>query len=730
VAEHVREVWTQTVRVTGDLRIEGRWFFRPVRRLDVGPASVVVRAMNLSYGMDHPMATNLRGAVDITIHPFDVREPSGLEFFQYLSLHSDLRGIANTASFLETVTGQRGVDFVRGDGPLDVLLGVDHGKLEPGSLIETYVDDAEVALSPFVLQFSGNASLHVSDGGGHPAVHAGLSLSTPRVMKDEREILRASSISASADNSNVDLAHFSLDGATFGVDMRGARADSVAPIASLLRSKAKIDVRSKAISADGYLSGRVDGSRAMGAVAFGVHALEVGLEEDRVAANVQGLIDLDSSSIQESRAVLSGSRIRLDDIVARVRGVDVTAPLLGVDASRAVVASHGSAADIEVDLPRADVLDLRQAGKLLKSPMTIQRGRGHASAHVALSLPANVATGRASVVLDPVAVRMGSIEVATDVDAQVARGNVKWGQGVSVDLTESSVTLSKLSLARARDGRALLEAPSLAARAERMTFGSKRPSGTVEIELAHSIFPDLPALAEIATLPKTVGIEEGHAVASVAGQVDLDTLALSGAVHLATDDLRLCIGSESFSTDLKATIEARPGAKPGDTDLSGTTLSFTSGPGRANETWWARAMTPDALLHLRGGADLHARVKMEAKDASPAEALVATVTGVPRWLVETERMGHLVAEGTIDAGPSFLKVESFEAHGGSTTVHVEYAQREHDKKGAALIDMGLVHLGFKLGGAGPSFVLFGADRWFSQKLDAIKADSSVLLNHE
>ena len=37
-ADHVRELWIDTVRYAGDLEIRGRWLFRPLRWLDVGPA--------------------------------------------------------------------------------------------------------------------------------------------------------------------------------------------------------------------------------------------------------------------------------------------------------------------------------------------------------------------------------------------------------------------------------------------------------------------------------------------------------------------------------------------------------------------------------------------------------------------------------------------------------------------------------------------------------------------
>jgi hypothetical protein len=40
VAEHVREIWIDTTRLSGDFDVRGRWYFKPVRWLDIGPATI------------------------------------------------------------------------------------------------------------------------------------------------------------------------------------------------------------------------------------------------------------------------------------------------------------------------------------------------------------------------------------------------------------------------------------------------------------------------------------------------------------------------------------------------------------------------------------------------------------------------------------------------------------------------------------------------------------------
>jgi hypothetical protein len=73
-----------------------------------------------------------------------------------------------------------------------------------------------------------------------------------------------------------------------------------------------------------------------------------------------------------------------------------------------------------------------------------------------------------------------------------------------------------------------------------------------------------------------------------------------------------------------------------------------------------------------------------------------------------------------------LEIQSLEAHGDSTSLRVEYVDRDGEKEGAALVDAGVLALGFKLGGTGPAFVLFGADSWFKRKVTAIHDDPQLL----
>jgi hypothetical protein len=108
VAEHVRELWIDTVRATGDLRIEGRWFFKPIRWLDIGPAAIDLRSVNVFYGADAPVGLDWHGTMVTTVHPTDIRDAGGTAIVDHLAVDADVRGAGLPESVIERVAGETG----------------------------------------------------------------------------------------------------------------------------------------------------------------------------------------------------------------------------------------------------------------------------------------------------------------------------------------------------------------------------------------------------------------------------------------------------------------------------------------------------------------------------------------------------------------------------------------------------------------------------------------------
>ena len=82
----VKEAWVQAFRYRGKGRARGKFELKPARRLWVGPASLELEPGLLSAG-GYRVAPGLHGRVDCTVHPFDVRVPTGMAVFRYISAH-------------------------------------------------------------------------------------------------------------------------------------------------------------------------------------------------------------------------------------------------------------------------------------------------------------------------------------------------------------------------------------------------------------------------------------------------------------------------------------------------------------------------------------------------------------------------------------------------------------------------------------------------------------------
>ncbi|HEV3192913.1 MAG TPA: hypothetical protein VGY54_20545, partial [Polyangiaceae bacterium] len=166
--EHVREIWIHTVRGQGDMRVRGRWVFRPLRWLEVGPASVDVTTLDVSMG-SHPFATGLHGAIDATVHPFDLRKPQGLQVLDYVSTKTQLAGIAMTANVLRAILPSSDVTLTRAEGVLNAHLLVDHGALVSGTHVWTESADTELAAGTLIFDSAARVEFDVE--GPKASVH-------------------------------------------------------------------------------------------------------------------------------------------------------------------------------------------------------------------------------------------------------------------------------------------------------------------------------------------------------------------------------------------------------------------------------------------------------------------------------------------------------------------------------------------------------------------------------
>jgi hypothetical protein len=316
-ANHVRELWIDTVRYAGDLEVRGRWFFRPLRWLDVGPAALILRSLDVSYGEGEPWLSGATGALTATIHPFALQEVHGTDILDRVSVDGSVRGTLRVANVLGHIVDAPEPDASRvtraDDAPIDAHVRLDHGVLRP----ETRVDIgrfAAVAAGAVVVDVSVAAHANVDDGGtGHLTVEG----SAFRAVRGTSESVRATSVTATAATRDLDLAlvanSLDLEGSVEGkgvlAQIKGAR---------VLVPSVEAHTRSLALF----------GSHRVGRVAFEIPDIEIPLslvpnallllprgisiESGRAQASVSADVDLESmAATGEARVVAKELRARV-----------------------------------------------------------------------------------------------------------------------------------------------------------------------------------------------------------------------------------------------------------------------------------------------------------------------------------------------------------------------------------------------------------------------------------
>ncbi len=458
--DHVREVWVQTLRGQGDSHVDGRWLFRPQRWLEVGPATIDATAVDLSYG-GLPLATGVDGTLLATIHPFDVRQYVGLEFFNHVSADARLRGRTMTANTMRSLKLSSDVAFSRGEGPIDGRLVLDHGRIAPGTLVRTETPDSEVAIAglaivaPLSVQLGVDGDVAKLDGGA----------SDVRVSRLGVEQARAASVAATLTSRHRDIEHF-FDDAAFVLDVGGAASNDIGLWKHLLPSASTFDLRSAAVSSEAHAEGFISDLRGRGSLQFLARRVSLSRGQFGVTADIAADIQLPEVSLGERRFDSDGSSVVVANTVAtlkrasvRVRTVTLrassaeiragsgsasaaaaiaiddiavganggvrvaTAPSLTMSAPRLVVAPSGLTGSLAIDLPRLDLLALRGLGDILPLPRTLelQDGRGRARMHAVVDLGTGAVRGDGDLSVRGVRARVAKTQLFGDLDGIGAR---------------------------------------------------------------------------------------------------------------------------------------------------------------------------------------------------------------------------------------------------------------------------------------------------------------------
>ncbi|MEO8800327.1 MAG: hypothetical protein ABI551_20715, partial [Polyangiaceae bacterium] len=131
-AKDVTDVWVDTYRFRGHVDVEGRWLFRPLRELDLGPATVQIHDL-VATNYRAPLVTGISGTVELRIFPYDVRVPKGLDVLHQISTHAVLSLDVPLSDGINRIADPNDVHFAGGDVRLQGEMTMDRGVIAQGT---------------------------------------------------------------------------------------------------------------------------------------------------------------------------------------------------------------------------------------------------------------------------------------------------------------------------------------------------------------------------------------------------------------------------------------------------------------------------------------------------------------------------------------------------------------------------------------------------------------------
>jgi hypothetical protein len=729
--DHVREVWVDEFRYSGDGRVRGSWLFRPVRQLQIGPATADLRGIDVGYGK-RVVVAGVRGTVHATVHTWDVRDKASI--LKHVSTDTDLRGVLPNFENIVIALHVPDVEHVRGSGPLDVRLLVDHGVLLPGTHVVSVSDDTALDTHGASFHSKLRVAVDVADTASGekppgPVAHlrveaSDLSVSARLGHEDARAHLASAAVTVNSRQRDITE---SFRESTVAAEAHGFVMDNVAPLGVLLAGEG-VELMSGSATADAHAEGSLADHRARGELTFHLHRLAAKREGDRIVTDAEGVVRVPDASLDEGSIDLTGSEVTLRDASGEAHGIALHVVDVHARAERARVSRAGSP-DVEVDVAMHDLStpDLRSVGALLppSRAFAITGGRASATGHAHVSARGHALSGAASVTLDHAAARVKSVLLASSrVNGNVTLRKWSWESG-HVDLSGSDVVLHDLRARSTRDGAGPTVVGTLTVHAPRLMVADGAPSGNVIADLPHAIVADLKGLDEVVPLPKGLIVDEGHGSGRAHLEIDVASKAATGKVDLRLEATRVHVGKQSIMGDLTATIGARADRLDRAIDVSGSTVLLSNvaskGEGQAVEGWSARFDFSDAALTVEP-VSFRSHIHAKARDAIPVAALLGARTAVPKWAEPTMRMTGLQCDAYVRGADELIDLRSFVAKGDEDVlVRLGLAVRDQVSAGAVVVHVGKTSAAFNLDTGATNVILFGADAWFAEHDAALEA---------
>jgi hypothetical protein len=457
VADDVREVWIDHVRFEGSATIAGRFHFKPLRAMDVGPAHIEVRGGAVHQGAA-TLADGLGGSrADVTIAPLDPRMIDASGLLHHLSVRLDARGTCPDIAALPIAPLQG----TRLEGSLDVrrlAMEAKNGVLTGDGHLEAEAPhavliDGEHRVSGGLAVTGDVARAEVGDRLAFRMVLSDLAVARAKgTSQADGVFLRADRAVVSGDSRALDLAQ-PLGDLHAVVELPEGLLPHARDLTAYIPKATPVAILGGRARAEGRLEVWLADKRATGRGSLRAQDLDVRLAKIRVRG---------ATSAQASFAAWRWESHRLEDArlafdVADGSIADERAPNAARVRVRALhLDAHGMNADLDDPLRAFDVAIHIPEGKIVDrqllraylpkgSAMPIALGRFSLTCHAAID--DYLARGTLEVRSKRLRLTYADLDLAADVRASARVHAWRWERG-DLALDDAVVDVSDISVAR------------------------------------------------------------------------------------------------------------------------------------------------------------------------------------------------------------------------------------------------------------------------------------------
>ncbi|MBS2015631.1 MAG: hypothetical protein JST00_22275 [Deltaproteobacteria bacterium] len=443
-ARDVREVWIDSVRMTGIDSLQGGFYFKPLRRLLVGPIDVRVQGGEASM-MQSTVAVGIAGSGRLVIDEIDPRRGGEAKLVKSLSLDIDGRARMPDLAAIPRRFVREGL--LRGPVELSkIAVHVDHGEPVSGSRVEAAAPALQI--DPGGHRWSSAVDVAVEvvrDGDGRePELDVHASAKRTRLEASSRALATIADLGVHArlPDPRARRAHAVVD-----VDARDGKVVDGQGLAQLVSPGTTIRLDA---SRGGHVAGHahavLDERTIRGALALQLRGLGLATSDVGVTGDADMRADVARLDIDRKQLTLRPSSVVARGMQLRTRRSG-GGPLATVER----VAIEGSANALRLDEPSLDGVDAHVVVEgavvpdLRRATPTFESGQVRADADVRLSSAGRRGSGKITAALKGAAARLEAMRIAGAADAAVDIHAFDPRAGI-VDVSGSKIVMHDVSV--------------------------------------------------------------------------------------------------------------------------------------------------------------------------------------------------------------------------------------------------------------------------------------------